>query len=305
MASTSSRVSGPTRVVELKDGGLDGLRRVTPEEVGLEPAADGAVGAGTPDENARVLRARARRASPAPSARWRVLNAGAAIYVGGLADSLARRASSGPRRRSTPAPRAASLERSWRTVERRAMSVRLDELVGATREAVRPAQARAAAGRARARGRRAAARAARSPRRSSRPGHVADRRAQAPLAVGRDDPRGRQLRRDRARLRARRRGRASRSSPRRPTSAARWTTCARRARPPSCRSCARTSRSTPTSSTRPRPPAPTRCCWWWARSSRSELAALYREARRRSTSTRSSRSTTRRSSTRRSRSTPT
>ena len=48
-------VSGATRVVELKEGQL-ATYEVTPEEVGLEPAADGAVGAGTPEENARVLR---------------------------------------------------------------------------------------------------------------------------------------------------------------------------------------------------------------------------------------------------------
>ena len=60
---------GDTRVVELKDGQLDELRRSPRSRWGSSAAADGAVGAGTPDENARVLRARARRASPAPSAR--------------------------------------------------------------------------------------------------------------------------------------------------------------------------------------------------------------------------------------------
>jgi anthranilate phosphoribosyltransferase len=48
-------VSGATRVVELRDGQLASYD-VTPEQVGIERAADGAVGAGTPDENARVLR---------------------------------------------------------------------------------------------------------------------------------------------------------------------------------------------------------------------------------------------------------
>ena len=63
-----------------------------------------------------------------------------------------------------------------------------------------------------------------------------------------------------ARLRARRRGGAVGAHRGRRTSAARSTTCARRARPRDCRSCARTSSSTPTRSTRPPPPAPTRCC---------------------------------------------
>src|SRR5215207_2161547 len=48
-------VSGATRVVELRDGRLTGYD-VTPDQVDLEPSADGAVGAGTPDENAQVLR---------------------------------------------------------------------------------------------------------------------------------------------------------------------------------------------------------------------------------------------------------
>src|SRR5215216_1538814 len=47
--------SGTTRVVEVDDGRLRSYD-VEPEQVGLDPAADGAVGAGTPDENARVLR---------------------------------------------------------------------------------------------------------------------------------------------------------------------------------------------------------------------------------------------------------
>jgi anthranilate phosphoribosyltransferase len=48
-------VSGATRVVELREGRLASYD-VTPEEVGLERASDGAVGAGTPDANAGVLR---------------------------------------------------------------------------------------------------------------------------------------------------------------------------------------------------------------------------------------------------------
>src|SRR5919112_195127 len=47
--------SGATRVVELKGGSLESYE-VTPEQVGLEPVADGAVGAGSPEQNAAVLR---------------------------------------------------------------------------------------------------------------------------------------------------------------------------------------------------------------------------------------------------------
>jgi anthranilate phosphoribosyltransferase len=79
-------VSGTTRVVELRDGQLTSYE-VSPEEVGVEPARDGAVGAGTPPENARVLR-RVLEGEPGTERSLAVLNAGAAIYVGGRADSI-------------------------------------------------------------------------------------------------------------------------------------------------------------------------------------------------------------------------
>jgi anthranilate phosphoribosyltransferase len=79
-------VSGATRVVELKDGRLAGYE-VTPEQVGLELAADGAVGAGTPDENARVLRG-VLAGEGGTERSLALLNAAAAIYVGGRATSL-------------------------------------------------------------------------------------------------------------------------------------------------------------------------------------------------------------------------
>ena len=44
---------------------------VTPEQVDLEPAADGAVGAGTPEQNALVLREVLAGQRPARSARSR------------------------------------------------------------------------------------------------------------------------------------------------------------------------------------------------------------------------------------------
>jgi anthranilate phosphoribosyltransferase len=79
-------VSGATRVVELRDGRLS-TYDVLPQEVGLEPAKDGAVGAGSPDENARVLRG--VLAGEAGTERsLAVMNAAAAIYVGGRAESL-------------------------------------------------------------------------------------------------------------------------------------------------------------------------------------------------------------------------
>jgi anthranilate phosphoribosyltransferase len=79
-------VSGSTRVVELRDGRLVSYD-VAPEQVGLEPASDGAVGAGTPDQNARVLR-RVIDGEQGTERSLAVLNAAAAIYVAGRAASL-------------------------------------------------------------------------------------------------------------------------------------------------------------------------------------------------------------------------
>ena len=80
-------VSGATRVVELRDGRLSSYE-VTPEEVDIELSADGAVGAGTPDQNAQVLR-NVLSGTAGTERSLSVLNAGAAIYVSGRADSLA------------------------------------------------------------------------------------------------------------------------------------------------------------------------------------------------------------------------
>ena len=80
-------VSGTTRVVELRDGRLT-VYDVSPEQVGLEPAGDAAVAAGSPEQNARVLRD-VLGGQPGTERALAVMNAGAAIYVGGLADSIA------------------------------------------------------------------------------------------------------------------------------------------------------------------------------------------------------------------------
>ena len=80
-------VSGATRVVELRDGRLS-TYDVTPEQVDLESVSDGAVGAGTPEQNALVLR-EVLAGNPGTERSLAVLNAGAAIYVSGAADTLA------------------------------------------------------------------------------------------------------------------------------------------------------------------------------------------------------------------------
>ncbi len=79
-------VSGETRVVELRDGNME-IHAITPESVGLPSAPPDAVAAGTPEKNAGI----ARRVIGGGSGAERdltVLNAGAAIYVGGGAESI-------------------------------------------------------------------------------------------------------------------------------------------------------------------------------------------------------------------------
>ena len=80
-------VSGATRVVELREGRLS-TYDVTPDQVDLESAPDGAVGAGTPEQNALVLR-EVLAGNPGTERSLAVLNAGAAIYVAGGAETLA------------------------------------------------------------------------------------------------------------------------------------------------------------------------------------------------------------------------
>jgi anthranilate phosphoribosyltransferase len=79
-------VSGATRVVELRDGRLASYD-VTPAEVGLEQVGDGTVRAGTPAENAQVLRG-VLDGERGTERALAILNAGAAIHVAGRADSI-------------------------------------------------------------------------------------------------------------------------------------------------------------------------------------------------------------------------
>jgi anthranilate phosphoribosyltransferase len=79
--------SGATHVVELKGGTIDSYE-LTPEQAGLEPVENGAVGAGSPAQNAEVVR-RIFSGAAGPERSMAMLNAGAALYVGGRADSIA------------------------------------------------------------------------------------------------------------------------------------------------------------------------------------------------------------------------
>jgi anthranilate phosphoribosyltransferase len=79
-------VSAPTRVTELNEGERRELR-VTPDDLGVEPAAPDALGAGTPEENAEICRG-VLAGRPGAERSVVVLNAGAAIYVAGRAGDL-------------------------------------------------------------------------------------------------------------------------------------------------------------------------------------------------------------------------
>jgi len=78
--------SGTTRVVEVAGGELR-TYEVSPEDVGLTRAAPDAIGGGTPDANAATTR-RILAGQPGPERDLALLNAGAAVYVGGAVDSL-------------------------------------------------------------------------------------------------------------------------------------------------------------------------------------------------------------------------
>jgi anthranilate phosphoribosyltransferase len=79
-------VSGSTRAVELKDGEIQS-HTFTPEGLGLEPVPADAVGAADPSQSAEIARS-VLAGHAGPERSLVVANAGAAIYVGGAADSV-------------------------------------------------------------------------------------------------------------------------------------------------------------------------------------------------------------------------
>lgn len=80
-------ISASTTVVEVTDGDLRRFS-LAPEEVGLARAPADTVPGGDPEENAAIARA-VFAGEPGVARDLTVLNAGAAIYAGGRADSLA------------------------------------------------------------------------------------------------------------------------------------------------------------------------------------------------------------------------
>ena len=78
--------SAPTHVVEVNG---DAIERyvVTPQDVGLDTTTPEAVAGGPPEANAATTRA-ILAGEPGPRRDLALLNAGAAIYAGGLAGNL-------------------------------------------------------------------------------------------------------------------------------------------------------------------------------------------------------------------------
>ena len=79
-------LAGPTLICELRDGALRSYR-VEPKDVGLEPAPRAAVRGGDRDANAATMRA-IFAGHPGPLRDFVLLNAAAALLVGGAATTL-------------------------------------------------------------------------------------------------------------------------------------------------------------------------------------------------------------------------
>jgi anthranilate phosphoribosyltransferase len=80
-------ISGSTHVVEVLEGGLRSYD-IAPEEVSLDRAPPDSIPGGDPAQNAAIAR-QILGGEPSAARDLAVLNAGAAIYAGGGADSLA------------------------------------------------------------------------------------------------------------------------------------------------------------------------------------------------------------------------
>jgi len=78
--------SGPTHAIELRDGSVE-TRVIEPSALDVEPVPVNAMRAGDPAENAQVVRA-VLAGERGPERAITVVNAAAAIYVGGRADTL-------------------------------------------------------------------------------------------------------------------------------------------------------------------------------------------------------------------------
>ena len=79
-------MSAPTTVCEIKDGWFKSYV-ITPEEFGFERCTKEDLKGGTPEENAKITRA-VLNGEKGPKRNAVLMNAGAALYIGGKADSM-------------------------------------------------------------------------------------------------------------------------------------------------------------------------------------------------------------------------
>ena len=80
-------MSAPTTVCEIRDGWFQSYE-LTPERFGYERCAKSELAGGTPAENAEITRAILGGADRGPKRSAVCLNAGAALYIGGKAESM-------------------------------------------------------------------------------------------------------------------------------------------------------------------------------------------------------------------------
>ena len=183
--------SAPTHVVEVNGDRDRALRRSTPQDVGLAPASPDAVAGGDAGgqrrDHARDPRGRAGPAPRPRGAQRRRRDLRRRAAPTSLAEGVELRARGGRLRRRRPTRStttcALSAELAAAADERPRPHRRRDARRGPPPP---PARCRSPSSRRRLAG---AATTARSPRRSIAPRRLGHRRAQAPLAVGRRDPR--------------------------------------------------------------------------------------------------------------------
>ena len=80
-------LSAPTTVCEFKDG-WSKTYTITPEQFGLKRCEKSDLEGGTPEENAAITRAILEGKETGPKRDAVLMNAGAALYIGGKAEDL-------------------------------------------------------------------------------------------------------------------------------------------------------------------------------------------------------------------------
>ena len=80
-------LSSPTTICEIKDGWYK-TRVIRPEDFGFETCKKEDLVGGTPEENAEITRRILSGEETGPKRNATLLNAGAALYIGGKADSI-------------------------------------------------------------------------------------------------------------------------------------------------------------------------------------------------------------------------